>query len=369
MLLRLVTVLGLVIALVSGVVAAQETALDVDTAIELATDVGYISLSVPEDWYVEVYSETNAVAVNAPHVFSKTVEDKFFAYEAWISAYTYRFASFVDAAGLSEEETVRAILNYLIEPVDTTGAQPETLAVTIRDGVPVATIKTRVPESASYVMVRLVSDNTYLFVEVITAPDALDDWTELAEAMLDSMTFAEHNTPATAASAALPPLDATYSADKIAFTVDYPSGWVTRPSFPNGVAVGTSEAALDLWFSHAFGPDDAHAFIGYGTLEEMFDLSFTSPLTPLEIFEISIEAEPADGELILDGPYETTINGKDAAYLSLIQPESATYMLLVDYGGGHVLSTQIQTGVDSLEAMSALLMAMVETVTVAPAAD
>src|SRR5690606_9654061 len=28
-------------------------------------------------------------------------------------------------------------------------------------------------------------------------------------------------------------LDETYRADDIVFTVDYPSGWVTRPSFPN----------------------------------------------------------------------------------------------------------------------------------------
>jgi hypothetical protein len=158
-------------------------------------------------------------------------------------------------------------------------------------------------------------------------------------------------------------LDETYRADDIVFTVDYPSGWVTRPSFPNGVAIGTSDAALDLWFSDTFEPDDAHAFIGYGTAEEMFEVD-AADLTPLELFELAIGAdgESDDSELAIDGPHEITVNGRDAAYVTLTQPESQTYLLTVDYGDGHYLSAQIQTGVGSVEAMTDVLLAMVETV-------
>lgn len=360
----LFTLLLLCLGLMTGVATAQDIG---DETVTLASEAGTFTVPVPDGWLSLTSGVSEAVLANSASALDNTIEDTYQPGEAQISLGTLRTDFLFNPKGMNDADTVMAIMDYLLELPGTTGALPETLTLMTINDNPVATAYLEAPESHSFALVRMVSDETFLLLEIIAAPGELSQWQPLAEDVFRSIVVpgdAQATEAVSTASDSFVELEETYSAEDIAFTVDYPSGWATRPSFPNGVAIGTSEAALDLWQNDAFTPGDAHAFIGYGTAEEMFEIESDEALTPVEIFEqgIAAEAEASDETFEVDGPYPTTLGTWDAAYLVVTQPASAIFLVTVDTGDGNYLSSYIQTSVEEVEMMSEVLWEMLNTV-------
>jgi hypothetical protein len=361
---QLFGVLFLCFALMTGVTMAQDLSND---TVTMASEAGTMMVPVPEGWVTSVFNTSIVYMANSAAALDNTIEDTFLPGEAQITLATVRSDYLMDASGMDDAETVMAILEYMLELPGTTGAMPQTLALTTVNDVPVATSYLKANESHSFAQVRMVSDETFLLMEIIAAPGELAQWQALGEAVfvrIDVPGDALAPDPDATPTGSFVELSETYSAEDIAFTVDIPAGWATRSSFPNGVAIGTSEAALDLWQNHAFAPGDAHAFIGYGTAEEMFEIESDEPLTPVELFEqgMAAEADASDVPFEVDGPYEATVGDWDAAYLTVTQPESAIFLVTVDTGDGNYLSSYIQTSVEEVEMMSEVLWEMLDTV-------
>lgn len=366
--LQIFALVVLLTALTSGMAAGQSEQ-PITTTLELATDTGTVMVGIPEGWVTLVDSETGLTAANSADALDNSDDEPFAPDEVQIVIFTMRADAVIDVGELSEEDVVMAILKASLAMPEDTDAQTEPLLKIVND-VPVAIAHMETPESATYALVRMVSDQTFLMLQTITAPDELADWIDLTDHVFASIEAEEAcgpirqqdvNSDDEAPFADEIVLTETYTRDEIVFSINYPAGWAIRPSFPNGVDAGSSEEALDLWQPHDFAAGDMHASIGFGTALEMFEVTSAVPMSPVEIFAAVMALEGED-DLGVSPIWDATINGRPAACVTIEQPESATYILIVDYGDDAYLSASIQTAVDELATGAAILLAMVDSV-------
>jgi hypothetical protein len=162
------------------------------------------------------------------------------------------------------------------------------------------------------------------------------------------------------------PLPLSYTSVNGALTVNYPRGWVAEEQ-AGLVALASDDAAMrEVVAQSALGAGQVGLII---TPFSADTLALIGPANGVPNTTV-LEFARVVGSLVLTGtpsePTEITINGRDAAYMTLTLGGNDSIAVVVEAGGGAMAVVQAATASGELEQFQDTILAIAGTVTFTP---
>jgi hypothetical protein len=346
-----------------------ESAATTDTGNTYTSEDGRLTLSYPEGWISDSRNEGDAYFANSEAALLHSYGDPFANDEIQVALYTGHIRDFLPET--DEDEVVDAsaleLLNAAVaEATVADNTEFEATEPVELNGLDAAGVRFYSDAFEGYALIIAFGDETYAAMQAITIKGEFHLWEQKFTELIESIRY--DGEPGGESGDGLE-LTQNYAAEDGLLTVNYPEGWAARESFPPGVDLASSEAALDLWLYDSFAPGDVHMSIAYGNADELFEETPGGDPSALELLEFAITSEPVSDERItsVEAAEALTVNAHPAAQTRVTVGDSTNYFVVIEYSDEMFVTAQAQSTTEEIARWEVLLIDILSTLEVGAA--